>query len=112
MSWFVSTNEDVGDFRLELRTKGFPQTTLFEEDVPYNTRYKILNPNIPGTRTRGTDDVTICLLAKSSSGRIRRWRQNQCQGVGAGALGSATSVRPGQTMMATLLCMIGSYLLA
>ena len=39
VSWYVSSNEDIGDFRLELRTKGFPQTTLFQEDVTYNTRY-------------------------------------------------------------------------
>jgi len=38
-SWFVNTNEDVGDFRLELRTRSFPQTTLFQRDLPYDTRY-------------------------------------------------------------------------
>ena len=37
-SWFVNTNEDVGDFHLELRTRSFPQTTLFERDVPYDIR--------------------------------------------------------------------------
>jgi hypothetical protein len=37
-SWFVNTNEDVGDFRLELRTRSFPQTTLFQRDLPYDTR--------------------------------------------------------------------------
>ena len=38
VSWYVSTNEDVGDFRLELRSKGIPQSTLFMQDVAYNTR--------------------------------------------------------------------------
>ena len=42
-------------------------------------RYKVLDGRIPeGT---SNDDVTICLMAKSSSGRIRRWRQNQCHQV-------------------------------
>ena len=34
----MNTNEDVGDFHLELRTRSFPQTTLFERDISYDTR--------------------------------------------------------------------------
>ena len=75
-SWFVNTNEDVGDFRLELRTKGFPQTTLFEKDISYDTRYQVLN-QVPGG-----EELNLCLLVKNSAGRVRRWRHDQCRKVG------------------------------
>ncbi len=40
VSWRVSTNEDVADFRLELRTKKFPHSTIFEQDLDYTKRYQ------------------------------------------------------------------------
>ncbi len=75
-SWFVNTNEDVGDFHLELRTRAFPQTTLFQRDISYDTRYQVLD-HLPGG-----EELSLCLLVKSSSGRVRRWRQDQCRQVG------------------------------
>jgi hypothetical protein len=39
LSWFVNTNEDVGDFRLELASlrEAMPKTVLVK-DIGYNTR--------------------------------------------------------------------------
>jgi hypothetical protein len=41
LSWFVNTNEDVGDFRLELASlsQAMPKTVLVK-DISYNTRYR------------------------------------------------------------------------
>ena len=39
LSWFVNTNEDVGDFRLELASlKHNKPRTLLVKDIRYNTR--------------------------------------------------------------------------
>jgi hypothetical protein len=40
LSWFVNTNEDVGDFRVELASlsEAIPRTVLVK-DIGYNTRY-------------------------------------------------------------------------
>ncbi len=100
-SWFVNTNEDVGDFHLELRTRTFPQTTLFERDISYDTRhvngtqlsFDLLsvhrtNSTVMPNRYQildklpGGEELNLCLLVKSSAGRIRRWRQDQCHKVG------------------------------
>lgn len=66
----------MGDFHLELRTRTFPQSTLFERDISYDTRYQILD------RLPGGEELNLCLLVKSSSGRLRRWRQDQCRKIG------------------------------
>jgi hypothetical protein len=41
VSWRVSTNEDVANFRLELRTKSFPHSTIFQQDLDYSQRYQV-----------------------------------------------------------------------
>ena len=42
LSWFVNTNEDVGDFRLELASlsQDMPKTVLVK-DISYNTRWDL-----------------------------------------------------------------------
>ncbi|XP_040569853.1 uncharacterized protein [Lepeophtheirus salmonis] len=75
LSWFVTTNEDVGDFRLEIRNSDFPPQTIATEDVDYGSRYTIIKNEF----NEPSDKLKICLLAKNSAGRIRRWRQDQCQ---------------------------------
>ncbi len=75
-SWYVNTNEDVGDFHLELRTRKFPQSTLFQQDIPYETRYQQLD-HLPAGK-----ELSLCLLVKNSAGRVRTWRQDQCRKVG------------------------------
>ncbi|CAB4054677.1 unnamed protein product [Lepeophtheirus salmonis] len=43
LSWYVNTNEDVGDFRLEIRSSDFPPQTLArEERLDYGSRYTII----------------------------------------------------------------------
>ena len=42
LKWFVNTNEDVGGFRLELRSAGIPQTTLFSKEIPYDQREEVI----------------------------------------------------------------------
>ena len=42
LSCYVNTNEDVGGFRLELRSSGIPQTTLFSKELPYDQREEIV----------------------------------------------------------------------
>ena len=86
--WFVNTNEDVGDFRLELRTRTFPQQTLFERDLPYDSRHQVLdNIHLGGE----SEELNLCLLVKNSAGRLRRWRQDQCTKVGPFSGGGAES---------------------
>lgn len=65
VSWRVSTNEDVADFRLELRQKKFPHSTIFQQDLDYTKRKEVLRPVPYG------EEFTLCLLTKSSSGRVR-----------------------------------------
>jgi len=78
LTWFVNTNEDVGDFRLELASlRGNKPRTLLVKDIGYNTRYDVLDQIPPG------EELRMCLLVKTSLGRIRRWRKDQhCQEVG------------------------------
>merc|ERR1719285_1180222 len=78
LQWFVNTNEDVGDFRLELASlKGNKPRTLLVKDIGYNTRYDVLE------RIPTGEELRMCLLVKTSLGRIRRWRKDQhCQEVG------------------------------
>ena len=99
-SWYVNTNEDVGDFRLELRTRTLPQQTLFRRDLPYDNRHQILD-NIK----IGGEELNLCLLVKNSAGRVRRWRQDQCTKVGpftgSGAIGNV--VQTPQLTLAVIL---------
>merc|ERR1712048_125619 len=84
VKWFVNTNEDVGDFRVELATLGKvdksgererPRTLLVKE-LGYTTRYDVIDAVPTGEQLR------MCLKVKTSLGRIRRWRQDQCEVVG------------------------------
>ena len=86
LTWYVSTNEDVGDFRLEVQTRTFPRSTLFSKDLTYSTR----SQTIRGVSSES--EVSMCLLAKTSTGRIRRWKQDQCRIVGP-LYGGASSVQ-------------------
>lgn len=76
LSWYVNTNEDVGNFRLELRSGGIPQTTLFRKEVDYSNRHEVLR-GLPGGQ-----DLSLCLLAETSTGRLRSWKQAECKKVG------------------------------
>lgn len=82
--WSVNTNEDVADFRLELKTKSFPPQTIFEKDVTYSERY--------GEVPSSNQEASLCILGKTSTGRVRSWRQQQCQSVGD-ILASSSSTR-------------------
>eukprot|EP00088_Acartia_fossae_P001194 TRINITY_DN10452_c0_g1_i2.p1 TRINITY_DN10452_c0_g1~~TRINITY_DN10452_c0_g1_i2.p1 ORF type:complete len:750 (-),score=93.28 TRINITY_DN10452_c0_g1_i2:158-2113(-) len=89
LTWFVNTNEDVGDFRLELASlKGNKPRTLLVKDIGYNTRYDVLD------RIPTGEELRMCLLVKTSLGRIRRWRKDQhCQEVGP-FYSWSTSIKP------------------
>ena len=74
LRWFVNTNEDVGGFRLELRSSGIPQTTLFSKELPYNQREEVIRVS-----PEFGDDWTMCVLVENSAGRLRRWKQENCR---------------------------------
>ena len=74
LSWYVNTNEDVGGFRLELRSGGIPQTTLFTKEIPYDQRKEVVRVS-----PEFGDDWTMCVLVENSSGRLRRWKQENCK---------------------------------
>ena len=67
----------MADFRVELASlaKACPKTLLVK-DIGYNARYDVID-SIPGG-----EELRMCLLVKTSLGRIRRWRQDQCQPIG------------------------------
>ena len=85
LSWYVNTNEDVGGFRLELRSAGIPQTTLFSKEIPYDQRQDVIRVG-----PEFGDDWTMCVLVENSSGRLRRWKQENCKK--ASLISSAKSV--------------------
>jgi len=92
LSWFVNTNEDVADFRLELASHKHNRTrTVLIKDIGYNKRYDVLDQIPSGEQLR------MCLLVKTSLGRIRRWRKDQqCQEVGpfySGGAATEASIR-------------------
>ena len=74
LSWFVNTNEDVGGFRLELRSGGIPQTTLFSKELAYDQREEVIQVS-----PEFGDDWTMCVLVENSAGRLRRWKQENCR---------------------------------
>ena len=74
LRWYVNTNEDVGGFRLELRSSGIPQTTLFSKELPYNQREEVIRVS-----PEFGDDWTMCVLVENSAGRLRRWKQENCR---------------------------------
>lgn len=74
LSWFVNTNEDVGGFRLELRSSGIPQTTLFSKELPYDSRSEVIQVS-----PEFGDDWTMCVLVENSAGRLRRWKSENCR---------------------------------
>jgi len=97
-SWYVNTNEDVADFRVELASlaKPRPKTVLIKE-LGYNARYDVID-SIPGG-----EELRMCLKVKTSLGRIRRWREDQCQSVGPFSTGYRSGV-------ATILVVLSSIL--
>jgi len=98
VSWYVNTNEDVADFRVELASlaKPRPKTVLIKE-LGYNSRYDVID-HIPGG-----EELRMCLKVKTSLGRIRRWREDQCQSVGPFSAGIRSGV-------ATILVVLSSIL--
>eukprot|EP00092_Neocalanus_flemingeri_P025507 GFUD01027655.1.p1 GENE.GFUD01027655.1~~GFUD01027655.1.p1 ORF type:complete len:1068 (-),score=163.25 GFUD01027655.1:152-3355(-) len=87
VSWYVNTNEDVADFRVELASLAQPRPkTLLVKDIGYNARYDVID-SVPGG-----EELRMCLLVKTSLGRIRRWRQDQCQSIGPFSAGNRSGV--------------------
>ena len=83
VSWYVNTNEDVADFRVELASLAKPvPRTLVVKDIGYNARYDVIDS------LQSDEQLRLCLLVKSSLGRIRRWRKDQCQSVGPFSAGN------------------------
>ena len=115
LSWYVNTNEDVADFRVEVSSLADQKPrTLLVKDIAYNARYDVIK-NVPGARGQ---ELRMCLLVKNSLGRsldliwkyflfsscqksqhlflgnIRRWRQDQCQDIGPLYSSRATVTHP------------------
>ena len=55
--------------------------------------------------------VTLCLLAKTSTGRLRRWRDEQCKIVGPLSEGVSTNRYADQVNFLPLFCGMTSILL-
>ena len=87
LSWFVNTNEDVADFRVELASvkTGQRPKTLLVKDISYNTRYDVID-HVPGE-----GELRMCLITKNSLGNIRRWRQDQCTVINEAVTGASLS---------------------
>ena len=64
----------MGGFRLELRSGGIPQTTLFSKELPYDKREEVIQVS-----PEYGDDWTMCVLVENSAGRLRRWKQENCR---------------------------------
>ena len=64
LSWYVNTNEDVADFRVELTslTRENGPRTLLVKDISYNSRYDVID-HVPGG-----EELRMCLLTKTSLG--------------------------------------------
>ena len=62
-----------------------PKTVLIKE-LGYNARYDVID-SIPGG-----EELRMCLKVKTSLGRIRRWREDQCQSVGPFSPGNRSGV--------------------
>ena len=95
LSWYVNTNEDVGGFRLELRSSGIPQTTLFSKELPYDQREEVIQVS-----PEFGDDWTMCVLVENSAGRLRRWKQENCRK--ASLISSAAASIANATFLASL----------
>ena len=66
LSWYVNTNEDVADFRVEVSSLADQKPrTLLVKDIAYNARYDVID-NVPGASGQ---DIRMCLLVKNSLGR-------------------------------------------
>ena len=66
LSWYVNTNEDVADFRVEVSSLAAQKPrTLLVKDIAYNARYDVID-NVPGATGQ---DLRMCLLVKNSLGR-------------------------------------------
>ena len=67
LSWYVNTNEDVADFRVEVSSLADQKPrTLLVKDIAYNARYDVIK-NVPGARGQ---ELRMCLLVKNSLGRM------------------------------------------
>jgi len=87
VSWYVNTNEDVADFRVELASLANKRPkTLLVKEIGYNARYDVID-SIPGG-----EELRMCLLVKTSLGRIRRWRKDQCQSIGPFSVGNRSGI--------------------
>jgi hypothetical protein len=75
ITWFVTTRNDVADFRLVAREA---QNVVLEMDLPYNTRSHVVR----GLPAR--PHLELCLLARDSAGNVRHWRASQCTAVPPG----------------------------
>ncbi|XP_047038382.1 toll-like receptor Tollo [Helicoverpa zea] len=78
--WFITTNEDVGDFILYIRDA--TNKLLYSSDVAYNLR----SLTIPIDETfkislQDKNTHEICIQAKNSNNTPKKWHPNQCQKV-------------------------------
>jgi len=101
VSWYVNTNEDVADFRVQLESLATPARprprTLLVKDIGYNARYDVID-SVPGGQ-----ELRMCLQVKTSLGNIRRWRQDQCQSVGPFSQASRSGRGAGFVVLSSIL---------
>ncbi|KAJ8707261.1 hypothetical protein PYW08_011395 [Mythimna loreyi] len=78
--WFITSNEDVGDFIIYIRDN--TNKLLYSSDVAYNLR-SLTIPIDDDFKTSLQDGKTheICIQAKNSNNTPRKWHPSQCQKV-------------------------------
>jgi len=78
VSWFVTTNEDVGDFLLVIR-EAKTGKELLSEDVAFPLRNHVVDAESLDEALGKASSAELCILAKDSLGDLRRWRASQCR---------------------------------
>ena len=91
----------MADFRVELASLAQPRPkTLLVKDIGYNARYDVID-SVPGG-----EELRMCLLVKTSLGRIRRWRQDQCQSIGPFSAANRSGMASILVVLSSILVLI------
>lgn len=73
LSWYVSSAGDIADFYVSVKDRDSRQT-IQEYHLGYGKRVF----NISADAMQNRDNLEICLLAKDSRGKIKKYFNDQC----------------------------------
>ena len=66
------------------------------KDIGYNAQYDLIDS------VTGGEELRMCLLVKTSLGRIRRWRQDQCQSIGPFSAANRSGMAPVLVLLSSI----------